>query len=65
MNGWTRKPEELPRTYSNLHANILDEFHGHKVEIASPQYCPVRDGNAVNIPDAMSGENVVGEEKPV
>ena len=36
VNGWTRSPEELPRIYSNLHANILDEFHGHNVEITSP-----------------------------
>jgi small-conductance mechanosensitive channel len=56
INGWTRKPEELPRIYSALHANILDEFHGHNVEITSPAYRAVRDGNAVNIPATNSGE---------
>ena len=50
INGWTRKPEELPKTYSDLHANILDEFHGHNVEITSPAYRAVRDGNAMTIP---------------
>ncbi|MBE9538004.1 MAG: mechanosensitive ion channel family protein [Proteobacteria bacterium] len=56
INGWTRKPEELPKTYSDLHANILDEFHGHKVEITSPAYRAVRDGNSITIPDSVSGE---------
>lgn len=51
INGWTRKPEALPQTYSDLHANILDEFHGHKVEITSPAYRAVRDGNSIAIPD--------------
>ncbi|MBN7798921.1 mechanosensitive ion channel family protein [Parahaliea mediterranea] len=46
VNGWTRKSGELPRIYSELHANILDEFHGHKIEITSPAYRAVRDGNA-------------------
>lgn len=50
INGWTRKPEMLPRIYSDLHANILDEFHGHQVEITSPAYRAVRDGNTPNIP---------------
>ena len=50
VNGWTRNPEELPRIYSNLHANILDEFHGHKVEITSPAFRAMRDGNALTIP---------------
>jgi len=51
INGWTRKPEELPNTYSDLHANILDEFHGHKVEITSPAFRAIRDGNETTIPD--------------
>lgn len=56
INGWTRNPEELPRIYSNLHANILDEFHGQKVEITSPHYRAVRDGNPANIPDVIPAE---------
>ncbi|QFU76893.1 mechanosensitive ion channel family protein [Halioglobus maricola] len=56
VNGWTRKPEELPRIYSMLHANILDEFHGHNVEITSPHYRAVRDGNPVNVPEVLSEE---------
>lgn len=52
INGWTRKPEQLPKTYSDLHANILDEFHGQQVEITSPAYRAMRDGNEVTIPEA-------------
>lgn len=50
INGWTRHPETLPKTYSDLHANILDEFHQHDVEITSPHYRAVRDGNPTTVP---------------
>ncbi|MGB1140514.1 MAG: mechanosensitive ion channel family protein [Halioglobus sp.] len=50
INGWTRHPESLPKTYSDLHANILDEFHQHDVEITSPHYRAVRDGNPTTVP---------------
>lgn len=64
VNGWTRSPEELPRIYSNLHANILDEFHGHQVEITSPHYRTVRDGNPANIPTVIPREEPETEEDP-
>lgn len=54
INGWTREPENLPRIYSRLHANILDEFHGHKVEITSPAYRAVREGNAITVPEVIA-----------
>ncbi len=54
VNGWTRKPEELPRIYSELHAHILDEFHGQNVEITSPHYRAVRDGNPVTVPEVQA-----------
>jgi small-conductance mechanosensitive channel len=56
INGWTRKPEELPKIYSSLHANILDEFHGHQVEITSPAFRANRDANASTIPDVIPRE---------
>jgi small-conductance mechanosensitive channel len=68
VNGWTRSPEELPAIYSSLHANILDEFHGHKVEITSPHYRAVRDGNASTVSDVLPRDEApeAGEadEKP-
>lgn len=57
INGWTKKPEELPRIYSTLHANILDEFHGHQVEITSPAYRATRDGTPSTIPTRLSTDN--------
>jgi small-conductance mechanosensitive channel len=56
INGWTQKPELLPKVYSNLHANILDEFHGQNVEITSPHYRATRDGNPSTIPPVISEE---------
>lgn len=56
INGWTRKPEELPKIYSQLHANILDQFHGRQVEITSPHYRAVRDGNPITVPPLLSAE---------
>ncbi len=63
VNGWTRTPEELPRIYSNLHANILDEFHGQQVEITSPHYRAVRNGDPANIPEVIPREEPGEEEK--
>jgi small-conductance mechanosensitive channel len=67
VNGWTRKPEELPRIYSALHANILDEFHGQNVEITSPAYRAMRDGNPITVPEPVPQEElspVEGEGSP-
>jgi small-conductance mechanosensitive channel len=55
INGWTRHPEQLPRIYSNLHANILDEFHGHDVEIMSPAFRAERDGSEPAMPPREKG----------
>ena len=65
VNGWTRKPEELPKIYSNLHANILDEFHGHNVEITSPAFRANRDANASTIPEVIPREEPEPESEPV
>lgn len=45
LNAFTRRADKRPRIYSELHANILDAFHGAGVEITSPHYRAVRDGN--------------------
>ena len=62
VNGWTRSPEELPRIYSSLHANILDEFHGHNVEITSPVFRANRDANDSTIPQVIPREEVSSEQ---
>ncbi len=52
VNGWTHSPELLPRIYSELHANILDEFHGHQVEITSPAFMATRKSDHPTIPSS-------------
>lgn len=50
LNAYTRKPEILPRLYSRLHQNIQSRFNAAGVEIMSPAYTALRDGNAVTLP---------------
>ena len=45
LNAFTRRADLRPKIYSDLHANILDAFHTAGVEITSPHYRAVRDGN--------------------
>jgi small-conductance mechanosensitive channel len=47
LNAFTRRADLRPQIYSDLHANILDAFHTAGVEITSPHYRAVRDGNEV------------------
>ncbi|MEM6641902.1 MAG: mechanosensitive ion channel family protein [Bacteroidota bacterium] len=50
LNAYTDVPERMPKIYSELHANIQDKFNEAGVEIMSPHYRAVRDGNASTIP---------------
>ena len=50
LNVYTDKPAIMARTYSDLHQNIQDKFNQAGVEIMSPHYHGVRDGNAIAIP---------------
>ena len=50
LNAYTDKPSVMARTYSDLHQNIQDKFNDAGVEIMSPHYHGVRDGNAIAIP---------------
>jgi len=51
INAVTRAPGKAPRITSELHGHILDRFRGAGVEIASPSYAAVRDGNRIAVPD--------------
>jgi len=51
INAYTEKPNEMARIYSDLHQNIQDKFYEAGVEIMSPHYGALRDGNRVAIPD--------------
>ncbi len=50
LNAFTSTPERMPRLYSMLHQNIQDHFNQAGVEIMSPAYAALRDGNTVTIP---------------
>ncbi len=50
INAYTRNPHAMFVTYSSLHANIQDCFYAGGVEIMSPIYSAIRDGNKTAIP---------------
>jgi small-conductance mechanosensitive channel len=50
LNAYTDAPEYIPKIYSELHQNIQDKFNGGGVEIMSPHYTNLRDGNQTTIP---------------
>ena len=54
LNATTKRADVRPRIYSELHANILDAFHTAGVEITSPLYRAVRDGNEPAMATTMS-----------
>jgi small-conductance mechanosensitive channel len=50
LNAYTDKPRVMTKTYSELHQNIQDSFAEAGVEIMSPHYSAIRDGNQVALP---------------
>jgi len=57
LNAYTSKPNLMAGTYSELHQNILDKFNLAGVEIMSPSYFAVRDGQTVTIPQTENSGN--------
>lgn len=51
LNAYTGQPSRMAKIYSDLHANIQDKFNDAGVEIMSPHFSSVRDGNQIAIPD--------------
>jgi small-conductance mechanosensitive channel len=51
INAYTDHPLRMPYIYSDLHANIQDSFYEAGVEIMSPIFHALRDGNRTAIPD--------------
>jgi small-conductance mechanosensitive channel len=51
INAYTDQPHKMARTYSDLHQNIQDRFYEAGVEIMSPHFSTIRDGNRVAIPE--------------
>lgn len=50
LNAYTRHPNQQSAIYSHLHQNIQDKFSEAGVEIMSPHYNNLRDGNKTTIP---------------
>ncbi len=51
LNVYTDKPAQMSAVYSELHQNIQEQFNAAGVEIMSPHFSAVRDGNKSTIPD--------------
>jgi small-conductance mechanosensitive channel len=56
INAYTKEPKYMSFTYSELHKNILEKFDAAGVEIMSPHYYALRDGNPTTVPSVL-GEN--------
>lgn len=50
LNAYTDVPTEMQFIYSDLHQNIQDKFNEAGLEICSPHFAAVRDGNTIAIP---------------
>ena len=51
LNAYTNQPSMMPEIYSQLHQNIQDKCNEAGIEILSPQYSALRDGNQHTIPE--------------
>jgi len=59
INAYTRKANSMAVVYGELHQNIQDVFNEAGVEIMSPHYGSLRDGNVSTIPESYRRQ---GEE---
>jgi small-conductance mechanosensitive channel len=50
LNAYTEKPKLMAKIYSELHQNIQDKCNEAGIEILSPHYRAVRDGNVLAVP---------------
>lgn len=57
INVYTKAPTKQPRIYSSLHQNIQDSFNAAGIEIMSPHYNALRDGNTTTIPERYLDKN--------
>lgn len=51
LNAYTDQPARMASVYSELHQNIQDSFNEAGIEIMSPHYSALRDGNQTTIPE--------------
>jgi small-conductance mechanosensitive channel len=51
LNAYTDQPRRMQFIYSELHQNIQDKFNEAGVEICSPHFSALRDGNKIAVPE--------------
>lgn len=51
VNAYTKKARSMSATYSELHGRIVDQFNEAGIEIMSPHYSAIRDGNPITLPE--------------
>jgi small-conductance mechanosensitive channel len=61
LNAYTDGPNVMHLTYARLHENIQDAFAAAGVEIMSPRYAALRDGNKATIPT----KDAAADRRPV
>lgn len=50
INAYTKHPNKQAHIYSELHKSLMDVFHEANIELLSPHYNAMRDGNKRDIP---------------
>ena len=51
INAYTEHPDKMGKIYADIHMNIQEQFNKRGIEILSPTYSAIRDGNRVTIPE--------------
>ncbi|MCB0699703.1 MAG: mechanosensitive ion channel [Chitinophagales bacterium] len=59
INAYTKEPAKQAIIYSSLHQNIQDKFNEAGVEIMSPHYRAMRDGNQTTVPTDYLPEDYI------
>ncbi|HUZ46973.1 MAG TPA: mechanosensitive ion channel family protein [Terriglobia bacterium] len=57
INVYTNQASQMAQIYSELHQNIQDAFNEAQMEICSPHYQQLRDGNSTTIPAQYRGKD--------
>ena len=72
INAYTDQPNLMANIYAELHQNIQDRFNEAGIEIMSPHYTQIRDGNKTAIPEQYlpkhykaSGFRILPVENPL
>jgi len=62
LNVYTNQPNKIEWFYSELHKEIQNQFNAAGIEILSPQYTAIRDGNQITIPEQYRSDEYIVPE---